>query len=253
MTARASCRFTSVAERCRTGAPASRAPAASGVSGGSVASRCRRASDATTARTSAPDRAAATSKRRSVPSSASRSTAISPSRGCSPCGPCRARRRTRRSPPRRGRPGASARARCRDPRGTAHRGSRLPSLFRYAQLPAAAFGDQRLPCGACTTPRAAILQGVAALPVAAVGLARSRLGASWLRALGRLVAQDGLRNETRRELAAPLGDQGRKFHVVLRFRVATRCASVPESAPRARRAVTSRQRGRSVRRTRPAG
>ena len=70
------------------------------------------------------------------------------------------------------------------------------------------------------------------------------------RAKRRPLAQDGVRDKAIGELAAPLGNEELKVHVVLRFRVATRSASVPERAARARRAVTSRQRGRSERRTR---
>ncbi len=64
--------------------------------------------------------------------------------------------------------------------------------------------------------------------------------------------QDGVGDEARRQLAAPLGDEGIEVHGDLLFRLNCRrgSASVPGQAARARRPVTSRQRGRSVRRTR---
>ena len=79
-----------------------------------------------------------------------------------------------------------------------------------------------------------------------VGLASAFPLAAGLRTRPGFFAQDGGRDEARRELATPLGDEGFEVHGVLRFRVATRCASVPERSARARRAVTSRQRGQSA-------
>ena len=85
--------------------------------------------------------------------------------------------------------------------------------------------------------------------ILAVVLDRNRFSAAALltaRALLLVPAHDGVGNEARRNLTAPVGDEGFEVHGVLRFRVATRCASVPERPVRARRAVTSRQRGRSA-------
>ena len=79
-----------------------------------------------------------------------------------------------------------------------------------------------------------------------VALYRDLVAAALLGAFRQSGLEAGGPDEAFRELPAPLGDEKLKVHVVLRFRVATRCASVPELGARARRAVTSRQRGRSA-------
>ena len=109
---------------------------------------------------------------------------------------------------------------------------------------AAAFGDQ---CGspALAGSGAPVEARLARVRRGPVALDRDLVAAALEGAFRQSGLELGGWNETRRELAAPLGDEGWKVHVVLRFRVATRCASVPERAARARRAVTSRQRGRS--------
>ena len=114
--------------------------------------------------------------------------------------------------------------------------------------PAAAFGRQGCPptLAGARAPGETAGARLGELPV---GLEGSRLVAPRLNA--RLwFAERGVRNEARRNLAAPVGDEGLKVHDVLRFRVATLECVGPERAARARTPVTSRQRGRSARRTR---
>ena len=109
---------------------------------------------------------------------------------------------------------------------------------------AAAF-DKMSPASAatCGSPGQASCAGLGELPVL---LDRDGVFAPALRtARPGLRRQDGVRDEARRDLPAPLGDEGLKVHDVLRFRVATLECVGPERAARARRAVTSRQRGRS--------
>ena len=69
--------------------------------------------------------------------------------------------------------------------------------------PAAAFRDQRRAPSAATGGPAVQARLAVRIP-ASVRLRRALPSAAWLRALLRLVAQDGLRHETRRELAACL-------------------------------------------------
>ena len=114
---------------------------------------------------------------------------------------------------------------------------------------AAAFRRKCGPSSATTRGPAVETRLARARPLP-VGLDCAWPAATRLNAARRLPAHDGVRDEARRNLTAPVGDEGFEVHVVLLFRLATRCASVPERAARARRPVTSRQRGRSVRRTR---
>ena len=91
--------------------------------------------------------------------------------------------------------------------------------------PAAAFGDK---CRAsfAATGRPAVEARLAASRPLAVGLEGAFPLAARLGTRLGFLAQDGLWHETRWQLAAPLSDEGLKFHVVLRFRVVTRCASI---------------------------
>ena len=115
---------------------------------------------------------------------------------------------------------------------------------------ASAFGRKRRPPSAATGGPAvqARLAGVRVLPVL---LDRARPPAAFHRARGDGSGERRRPDESRRQCSAPLGDEKLKVHGVAPVRVVVDAvASVAWTGrPCARRPVTSRQRGRSVRRT----